>query len=117
MTNWSIMERVTKQNIHKFYEGSKIFHISPLNGKESIYRYILVDGNCDGSGNYIIVREFNLLSLFLEEYGDITSLTESQIFNCNFYFFDEKGVIEKQIEWHEKEINRLQEKLDNVYCS
>lgn len=105
------MERVTEQNIQRFYEGSKIFHVSPLDGKESIYRYIMVDGD------YIIVRELNLLALLSEEWGDITSLTESQIFNCNFYFFDEKGVIEKQIEWHEKEINRLQEKLDNVYCS
>ena len=106
------MERVTKQNIQRFYEGNKIFYVSPLNGKESIYRYIMVDGD------YIIVREFNLLALLLEEWGDITSLTESQILNCNFYLYeDEKGVIEKQIEWHEKEINRLQEKLDNIYCS
>ena len=100
------MERVTEQNIQRFYEGSKIFRVNPLNGKESIYRYIMVDGD------YIVVREFNLVLLFLEEYGDITSLTESQIINCNFYFYeDEKGVIEKQIEWHEKEINRLQEKI------
>lgn len=100
------MERVTIENIQKFYEGSKIFHVSPLDGKESIYRFIMVDGD------YIVVREFNLLSLFLEEYGDITSLTESQIFNCNFYLYeDEKSVIEKQIEWHEKEINGLQKKL------
>ena len=50
-------------------------------------------------GDYIVVREFNLLALTLEEWGDITSLTESQIFNCNFYFYeDEKMVIEKQIE-------------------
>lgn len=105
------MERVTKQNIHKFYEGSKIFHVSPLDGKETIYRYIMIDGD------YIVVRGFNLLSLLLEEWGDITSLTESQIFNCNFYFYeDEKGVIEKQIEWHEKEINRLQNKIDTIYC-
>ena len=104
------MERVTIENIQKFYEGSKIFHVSPLNGKESIYRYIMTDGD------YIVVREFNLLSLLLEEYGDITSLTESQIFNCNFYFFDEKKVIEKQIEWHEKEISRLQNKIDTIYC-
>lgn len=102
------MERVTVENIQKFYEGSKIFHVSPLDGKESIYRYVMVDDD------YIIVREFNLLSLLLEEYGDITSLTESQIFNCKFYFFDEKRVIEKQIEWHEKEINRLQEKINFV---
>ena len=104
------MERITKQNIQRFYEGSKIFHVSPLDGKESIYRYVMIDND------YIVVREFNLLSLFLEECGNITSLTESQIFNCNFYFFDEKRVIEKQIEWHEKEINRLQEKIDNIYC-
>lgn len=111
------MERVTKENIQKFYEGSKIFRVSPLNGKESIYRYVMVDGNCDGSGNYIIVREFNLLSLTLEEWGNITSLIESEIFNCNFYFYeDEKGVIEKQIEWHEKEISRLQNKIDTIYC-
>lgn len=105
------MERVTKQNIQRFYEGSKIFHVSPLDGKESIYRYVMVDGD------YIVVREFNLLSLTLEEYGDITSLTESQIINSNFYFYEnQKGVIEKQIEWHEKEINRLQEKIDTIYC-
>lgn len=104
------MGRVTKENIKKFYEGSKIFHVSPLDGKESIYRFVMVDGDD------IIVREFNLLSLLLEEYGDITSLTESQIFNSYFYFFDEKGVIEKQIKWHEKEINRLQEKIDTIYC-
>lgn len=104
------MERVTKENIQKFYEGSKVFHINPMNGKESIYHFIMVDGD------YIIVRELDLLSLLSECWGDITSLTESQIFNCNFYFFDEKGVIEKQIEWHEKEINRLQEKIDTIYC-
>ena len=105
------MERVTKQNIQKFYEGSKIFHVSPLDGKESIYRYIMVDGD------YIVVREFNLLALTLEEWGDITSLTESQIINSNFYFYEsEKGVIEKQIEWHEKEISRLQNKIDTIYC-
>ena len=104
------MERVTKENIQRFYEGSKIFRVNPLNGKESIYRYIMVDGD------YIIVREFNLLALLLEEWGDITSLTESQIFNCNFYFFDEKKVIEKKIEWHEKEISRLQNKIDTIYC-
>ena len=104
------MERVTKQNIQKFYEGSKIFHINPMNGKESIYRYIMTDGD------YIVVRELDLLAFLLEEYGDITSLVERQIFNCNFYFFDEKQVLEKQIEWHEKEINRLQEKIDTIYC-
>ena len=104
------MERVTMENIQRFYEGCKIFHVSPLNGKESIYRYIMTDGD------YIVVREFNLLSILLEEYGNITSLTESQIFNCNFFFFDEKRVLEKQIEWHEKEINRLQNKIDTVYC-
>lgn len=105
------MERVTKQNIHKFYEGSKIFHVSPMNGKESIYRYIMVDGD------YIIVREFDLLAMLSDEYGNITSLTEPQILNCNFYFYeDEKSVIEKQIEWHEKEINGLKYKIDNVYC-
>jgi hypothetical protein len=105
------MERVTEQNIHKFYEGSiKIFRVNPLNGKESIYRYIMTDGD------YIVVREFDLLALLSEQWGDITSLTESQIFNCNFYFFDEKKVIEKQIEWHEKEISRLQNKIDTIYC-
>ena len=105
------MGRVTKQNIQKFYEGSKIFHINPMNGKESIYRYVMVDGD------YIIVRELDLLALTLEEWGDFTSLTESQIFNCNFYFYeDEKSVIEKQIEWHEKEINKLQNKIDTIYC-
>ena len=105
------MERVTEQNIHKFYEGSKIFRVNPLNGKESIYRYIMVDGD------YIIVRELDLLALTLEEWGDITSLTESQIFNCNFYFYeDEKSVLKKQIEWHENEISRLQNKIDTIYC-
>lgn len=104
------MERVTEQNIQRFYEGSKIFRVNPLNGKESIYRYIMTDGD------YIVVREFNLLSLLLEEYGDITSLTETQIFNSYFYFFDEKQVIEKQIEWHQNQINRLQNKIDTIYC-
>lgn len=105
------MERVTKQNINKFYEGSKIFHVSPLDGKETIYRFVMIDGD------YIVVREFNLLSLLLDEWGNITSLTESQIFNCNFYFYEgEKGVIEKQIEWHEKEISRLKNKIDTIYC-
>jgi hypothetical protein len=106
------MERVTKENIQKFYEGSsKIFRVNPLNGKETIYRYIMVDGD------YIIVREHDLLALLSEEYGDITSLTESQIINSNFYFYEgEKEVIEKQIEWHEKEISRLQNKIDTIYC-
>jgi hypothetical protein len=104
------MERVTIENIQRFYEGSKIFYVSPLNGKETIYRYIMIDGD------YIIVRELDLLALLSEQWGDITSLTESQIFNCNFYFFDEKSVIEKQIEWHEKEISRLQNKIDTIYC-
>ena len=104
------IERVTKQNIQRFYEGSKIFHVSPLDGKESICRYVMIDDD------YIVVREFNLHSLFLEDFGKITSLTESQIFNCNFYFFDEKNVLEKQIEWHEKEISRLQNKIDTIYC-
>ena len=105
------MERVIKENIQRFYEGSKIFRVNPLNGKESIYRYIMVDGD------YIVVREFNLVLLFLEEYGDITSLTESQIINCNFYFYeDEKSVLKKQIEWHENEISRLQNKIDTIYC-
>ena len=102
------MERVTEQNIQKFYEGSKIFRVNPLNGKESIYRYIMVDGD------YIIVREYNLLALLSGEYGDMTSLVERQIINSNFYFFDEKGVIEKQIEWHEKEINHLHERLNDM---
>jgi hypothetical protein len=103
------MERVTKENIQRFYEGSKIFRVNPLNGKESIYRYIMVDGD------YIIVRELDLLALLSEQWGDITSLTESQIFNCNFYFYeDEKCVIEKQIEWHEKEINHLHELLEDI---
>jgi hypothetical protein len=111
MINGSIMERVTEQNIHKFYEGSKIFRVNPLNGKESIYRYVMVDGD------YIIVRELDLLALLSEQWGDITSLTESQIFNCNFYFYeDEKCVLEKQIEWHENEISRLQNKIDTIYC-
>lgn len=104
------MERVTEENIQKFYEGSKIFHVSSLDGKESIYRYIMTDGD------YIIVRELDSLALLSEQWGDITSLTESQIFNCNFYFFDEKSVIEKQIKWHEQEINKLQEKIDTIYC-
>lgn len=104
------MERVTEQNIQRFYEGSKIFRVNPLNGKESIYRYIMVDGD------YIIVRELNLLALLSEQWGDITSLVERQIFNGNFYFYeDEKGVIEKQIEWHEKEIRGLQNKIDTIY--
>ena len=104
------MERVTEQNIQRFYEGSKIFRVNPLNGKESIYRYIMVDGD------YIIVRELNLLALLSEQWGDITSLTESQIFNCNFYFYeDEKSVLKKQIEWHEKEIRGLQNKIDTIY--
>lgn len=105
------MERVTKENIQRFYEGSKIFRVSPMNGKETIYRYIMVDGD------YIIVRELDLLALLSEQWGDITSLTESQIFNCNFYFYeDEKSVIEKKIEWHEKEIRGLQNKIDTIYC-
>ena len=104
------MERVTIENIQRFYEGSKIFHISPFNGKESIYRFVMVDGD------YIVVRELDLLALLSEQWGDFTSLTESQIFNCNFYFFDEKNVLEKQIEWHEKEISRLQNKIDTIYC-
>jgi hypothetical protein len=104
------MERVTKENIQKFYEGSKIFYVSPLDGKESIYRFVMVDGDC------IVVREYNFLSLFLKEYGHITSLTESRIINCNFYFYeDEKSIIEKQIEWHEKQINHLQERLNNMH--
>lgn len=105
------MERVTKQNIQKFYEGSKVFHINPMNGKESIYHFIMVDGD------YIVVREFDLLALLSEQFGDITSLTESQIFNCNFYFYEnEKSVLEKQIEWYENEISRLQNKIDTIYC-
>ena len=105
------MERVTKQNINKFYDGCKIFHINPMNGNASIYRFVMDDGDV------VVVREFNLLSLFLDEFGNITSLTGSQIFNCNFYFYeDEKGVIEKQIEWHEKEISSLQNKIDTIYC-
>lgn len=105
------MERVTEQNIQRFYEGSKIFRVNPMNGKESIYRYIMVDGD------YIIVRELDLLALLSEQWGDITSLTESQIFNCNFYFYeDEKSVLKKQIEWHEKEIRGLQNKIDTIYC-
>ena len=105
------MERVTEQNIQRFYEGSKIFHISTLNGKESIYRFVMVDGDV------IVVREFNLLSLLLDEYGNITSLTSSQIINCNFYFYEDgKGVIEKKIEWHHKQINMLQDKIDTIYC-
>lgn len=105
------MERVTEQNIQRFYGGSKIFRVNPTNGKESIYRYIMVDGD------YIVVREFDLLAMLSDECGDITSLTVPQIINCNFYFYeDEKSVIEKQIEWHEKEINGLQYKIDTVYC-
>lgn len=105
------MERVTKENIQRFYEGSKIFHINPLNGKESIYRFVMIDGD------YIVVRDFNLLSMLLAEYGDFTTLTESQIINCKFYFYEnQKGVIEKQIEWHQNQINRLQEKIDTIYC-
>ena len=104
------MERVTEENIQRFYEGSKIFHISQMDGKETIYRYIMTDGD------YIVVREFDFLAFLLEEYGDITSLTERQIFNSYFYFFDEKGVLEKQIEWHEKEINKLQNKIDTIHC-
>ena len=105
------MERVTKENIQRFYEGSKIFRVNPMNGKESIYRYIMVDGD------HIIVRELDLLALLSEQWGDITSLTESQIFNCNFYFYeDEKSVLKKQIEWHEKEIRGLQNKIDTIYC-
>lgn len=105
------MERVTKQNIHKFYEGSKIFRVIPMNGKESIYLYIMTDGD------YIVVREFDLLAMLSDEYVDFTSLTVPQIINCNFYFYeDEKSVIEKKIEWHEKEINSLKEKIDTVYC-
>lgn len=103
------MERVTEENIQRFYEGSKIFHISQIDGKETIYRYIMTDGD------YIVVRELNLLALLSEQWGDITSLTETQILNCNFYFFDEKQVIEKQIEWHQNQINRLQEKIDTIY--
>ena len=105
------MERVTKENIQRFYEGSKIFRVNPLNGKESIYRYIMVDGD------YIIVRELDLLALLSEGWGDMTSLVERQIFNCNFYFYeDEKSVLKKQIEWHENEISRLQNKIDTIYC-
>lgn len=105
------MERVTKENIYKFYEGSKIFHINPMDGKESIYRFVMVDGDV------VVVREFNLLSLLLDEYGNITSLTSSQIINCNFYFYEDgKGVIEKKIEWHHKQINTLQDKIDTIYC-
>lgn len=105
------MERVTKENIQRFYEGNKIFRVNPMNGKETIYRYIMVDGD------YIIVRELDLLALLSEQWGDITSLTESQIFNCNFYFYeDEKSVLKKQIEWHEKEIRGLQNKIDTIYC-
>ena len=105
------MERVTKENIQRFYEGSKIFRVNPMNGKESIYRYIMVDGD------YIIVRELDLLALLSEQCGDFTSLVERQIFNCNFYFYeDEKSVLKKQIEWHEKEIRGLQNKIDTIYC-
>lgn len=104
------MERVTKENIQRFYEGSKIFHINLLNGKETIYRYIMTDGD------YIVVRELDLLALLSDKWGDITSLTESQILNSNFYFFDEKQVIEKQIEWHKNQINMLQNKIDTIYC-
>lgn len=105
------MERVTKENIQKFYEGSRIFHVSPLDGKESIYYFVMIDGD------YIVVRDFNLLSLTLEEYGNITTLTEPQILNSNFYFYEkQRDVIEKQIEWHKNQINKLQNKIDTIYC-
>lgn len=105
------MERVTEENIQRFYEGSKIFHISQIDGKETIYRYIMTDGG------YIVVRELNLLALLSDEWGNITTLSESQILNCNFYFYEQhKGVIEKQIEWHQNQINMLQEEIDTVYC-
>ena len=104
------MERVTNQNIQKFYDGSnKIFRINPLNGEGYIYRYIQTEYD------YIIVRKLKVLQHYLNEYGDIVSLTKSEILNCNFYFYEnEKQVLEKQIEWHKNQIDSLQYKIDTI---
>ena len=106
----NFMERVTNQNIQKFYDGSnKIFRINPLNGEGYIYRYIQTEYD------YIIVRKLKVLQHYLNEYGDIVSLTESEILNCNFYFYEnEKQVLEKQIEWHKNQIDSLQYKIDTI---
>ena len=106
----NFMERVTNQNIQKFYDGSnKIFRINPLNGEGYIYRYVHTEYD------YIIVRKLKVLQHYLNEYGDIVSLTESEILNCNFYFYEnEKQVLEKQIEWHKNQIDSLQYKIDTI---
>ena len=109
----NFMERVTNQNIQKFYDGSnKIFRINSLNGEGYIYRYVHTEYD------YIIVRKLKVLQHYLNEYGDIVSLTESEILNCNFYFYEnEKQVLEKQIEWHKNQIASLQYKIDTIYCN
>ena len=102
------MERVTRENIDAFYNGSTIFRIEPLNGKELGYKYITNDNND------IIVREYNIL-IDSECCGKITSLQEFEIIKDHFYFYtNEVGVLDAKIEWHEKEIKR-EKKLREFY--
>lgn len=100
------MEAVNKDNIQRFYNGDKICHINPWNGKEEIIKFICED--CDE----IIVRIYDILDFYTERLGSATSLAEFEIVNGYYYFYtNENDLYEKQIEWHNKQIKHIEEKI------
>ena len=112
-----------------------IFFIVKLIKCYGFYKYIWVRGSDnimfeDVLPNYIVVALNNLNLSKINEirlrnnkrilinvngsYFYLTNLGVSK--NDNGAIICEKGVIEKQIEWHKKEISSLQNKIDTIYC-
>jgi hypothetical protein len=100
------MERVTLNNINQFYNGERIFTINQMNGYEEIFVFVNKDKDD------LIVRRGNLLCDC--ECGTICSLQSFEIIKSHYYYFNnEKEIYQKRIEWHKKEINRL-EQFSNI---
>lgn len=102
----NFMERVTQENLIEFYNGKKICRINPIDGEDEIYVFVTK------VADDIIVKKSNLL---YDCFNKISGLTQEEIFKEHFYLYtDPCDLIDKKIEWYNKQIKH-QEDLRQIY--
>lgn len=100
------MERITKENLIEFYNGKKICRINPIDGDDEIYVFVTK------VADDIIVKKSNLL---YDCFNKISGLKQEEILKEHFYLYtDPCDLIDKKIEWYNKQIKH-QEELRQIY--
>ena len=102
----NFMERVTNENLIEFYNGKKICRINPIDGDDEIYVFVTK------VGDDIAVKKSNLL---YDCFNKISGLKQEEIFKEHFYLYTNPcDLIDKKIEWYNKQIKH-QEELREIY--